>query len=339
MTDELEGDSIREGIVPISGFDLPQSRFLSERSRRALLRWEELRVWIAKNCPGHWADPVAVPQVRKFYDEHWYPPLIDATRALYDATVQRTEIAGVDVEVFSPAAGFSAKRQRHVLINLHAGGFTIGAPHAGRLESIPIAALGGFKVVSVDYRMAPEFEFPAATDDVVMVYRELLKSHRPMEIGIYGCSSGAVLTSQVVARLQAELVPLPAAVGMFCGAGSYWSGGDSAHLVAARFNQSVKYLNEHPFFTRVDPADPLVSPSWSADVLAKFPPSLLIAATRDQLLSSVVHMHSRLFAAGVQAQLHVWEGLDHAFFHLPDLPESRQVHEITAAFFDRHLHC
>jgi acetyl esterase/lipase len=48
-------------------------------------------------------------------------------------------------------------------------------------------------------------------------------------------------------------------------------------------------------------------------------------------------MHSRLAAAGVEAQLHVWEGLDHAFFYNPDFPQSREAHEVAIRFFDRHL--
>jgi acetyl esterase/lipase len=66
--------------------------------------------------------------------------------------------------------------------------------------------------------------------------------------------------------------------------------------------------------------DALVFPLRSSAALAQFPPSLLMSATRDYALSSVIHMHSRLAAAGVEARLHVWEGLDHAFFYNPDFP-------------------
>ena len=71
--------------------------------------------------------------------------------------------------------------------------------------------------------------------------------------------------------------------------------------------------------------------------MANFPPSLLVTATRDQALSSVAHTHSRLIKQGVRADLHVCEGLGHAFFFDPDLPQSREVYEVAVKFFDKNL--
>jgi acetyl esterase/lipase len=71
--------------------------------------------------------------------------------------------------------------------------------------------------------------------------------------------------------------------------------------------------------------------------MARFPPSLLIASTRDLALSSVVYTHSVLVQQRVPAELHVWEGLPHSFFVDPELPQSREVYEIAARFFDRNL--
>jgi acetyl esterase/lipase len=71
--------------------------------------------------------------------------------------------------------------------------------------------------------------------------------------------------------------------------------------------------------------------------MAKFPPSLLIATTRDIGESAVVYTHSQLIKLGVEADLHVWEGLDHCFFGGFDVPESRDVYDVIVKFFDRHL--
>jgi epsilon-lactone hydrolase len=95
------------------------------------------------------------------------------------------------------------------LINLHEGGFVFGGRWGGQIESIPIAAVGKFKVMSVDYRMAPEHRFPAASGDVAAVYRELLNTYQPKNIGIYGCSACGLLTAQAVAWLQKEGLPPP----------------------------------------------------------------------------------------------------------------------------------
>jgi acetyl esterase/lipase len=172
------------------------------------------------------------------------------------------------------------------------------------------------------------------------VYRELLKTYQPGSIGIYGCSAGGLLTAQSVAWLLKEGLPLPGAVGMFCAAGSYYGEGDSGHFFAASTGTPLSGVTQprgHPYFKNVDPKDPLVFPSRSAELLSRFPPSLLITSTRDQGLSSVAYMHSRLVALGVEAELHVWEGLTHGFFQDPDLPESREAHDVAVKFFERHL--
>jgi monoterpene epsilon-lactone hydrolase len=225
---------------------------------------------------------------------------------------------------------------------LHGGGFVTGAGTGARIESIPIAAVGRFKVISVEYRMAPEYTFPAASEDVEAVYREFLKTYRPEDIGIYGCSAGGELTGQMVAWFQWKGLPMPGAVGMFCAAASYWGEGDSGRVTAALWGvsaQDVTDSRKNLYLKDVDPSDPLAFPIHSPQVLAKFPPALLISSTRDVGLSSVVHTHSELVANGVQAELHVWEGLDHEFFFFidPDLPESRQVYDVVAKFFDQHL--
>lgn len=120
---------------------------------------------------------------------------------------------------------------------------------------------------------------------------------------------------------------------MFC-AGAAWNEGDSAYLPA---NVSRQTSLENPYFKDTDSNNPLTFPLRSPDAMAKFPPSLLIASTRDQALSSVVRTHSVLVARGVDADLHVWEGLGHAFYFDPALPESQEVFDVIVKFFDRHL--
>lgn len=338
----LAADSLAEdlpdGTVHVRAFDLPLSGFLSAETQAVLRRQAKEREELNKVCPiKDFKDLVAI---RQCLEKHYYPALIARHRARYPVTIQPETIAGVATEIITPAEGVSATNRQRVLINLHGGGFIAGGRWGGQAESIPIAAVGKFKVVAVDYRMAPEHRFPAASEDAAAVYRELLKTYEAKNIGLYGCSAGGVLTAQTVAWLQREGLPPPGAVGMFCGAGSYWGEGDSGHFTAALSGISLSMVTvpqENPYFKDVDSNDPLAFPMRSPQITAKFPPSLLIASTRDVALSSVAQMHSRLVAQGVEADLHVWEGLDHAFFFDPDLPESREVYDVTAKFFDRHL--
>jgi acetyl esterase/lipase len=93
------------------------------------------------------------------------------------------------------------------------------------------SSIGRIRVITVDYRMAPENKYPAAEDDVIALYRELLKMYRAENIGIYGCSAGASLTGSVVAKLIQSGQPKPGVIGMF-GYGPFGqrSGGDSNYI-------------------------------------------------------------------------------------------------------------
>ena len=192
----------------------------------------------------------------------------------------------------------------------------------------------------------PEHKHPAASEDVAAVYRELLKSYRAENIGLYGCSAGGMLTAMSVAWFQAHGLPRPGAVGIFCaGAGApkgmSIADGDAAYtagpLGELRVPQADAPAARGGYFAGTDPADPLVAPINSPEVLAKFPPTLLITATRGFELSGAVYTHTQLVKNGVDARLHVWEGLFHGFFYNADVPESQDAYRVIVDFFARTL--
>jgi acetyl esterase/lipase len=242
------------------------------------------------------------------------------------------------------------------MVNLHGGGFEVGGGGVhGLLESIPISAVAQIKVVTVDYRMGPENVFPAASEDVAAVYRSLLKDYPAKNIGIYGCSAGGVLAAQSAAWIQHEKLPRAGAIGIFS-AGAFadftgspqapgsW-GGDSRYLAAPlqgesplpALDASHTTVSRVPYLAHVDLTDRLVSPGYASDVLAQFPPTLLITGTRAYDMSAAVQTERNLRKAGVEADLELWDGLGHCFFLDSDLPESKEMFEVVAKFFDRHL--
>ena len=338
-TPKVEQD---DGTLHVRAFDLPESALLSDETRAALkqLRAAQEEDKVAfKSCPTtEGAATADVPAIRKCQREAFYKTSsYKSLRDRYDVVIASQEIAGVHAEVFLPRAGVASKNRKRVLINVHGGGFVSGSRTASHLESIPIASVGQIKVISIDYRMAPEHSYPAATEDVAKVYRELSKDYKPGNIGLYGCSAGAVLAAQSVAWFQKEGLAPPGAVGLFCGAGAYWGEGDSGTIAAALYAYPADTSRDNAYLKNADPNDPVAFPIRSKAVLARFPPALLIASVRDPALSSVAHMHSRLVALGVPAELHVWEGLGHAFFFDHVLPESSEAFDVTVRFFDRVL--
>ena len=335
-TSKQDGDSVR-----VQPFDLPQSVYLSEETRSVLRQHHAL--WAAAfndSCGSlQGANLARLTQIREcqaaaFYASEIYRQIRDR----YPVSITSQRIGGVYSEIFTPNQGIGRQNQKRVLINLHGGGFLEGSRTVSHLESIPIAGAGHIKVVSVDYRQAPEARFPAASEDVAAVYRELLKTYQPKNIGIYGCSAGGLLTAQTIAWLQKENLPLPGAVGMFCMGATYTGKGDSFFIAraieGAPADEFAKYF---AYFEGTKPDDPLVYPVLSQTVLRAFPPSLLVTGTRDHALSAVVYTHSRLSQLGVETELHVFEGLGHAFFYDPALPESREVYALVSKFFDAHL--
>lgn len=275
-------------------------------------------------------------------------PYLARQKALYPVLRTEMRMGGVRTWVYTPAEGVDPANAERVLISLHGGGFTGCWPGCAELEAIPIAALGKVKVVAVDYRQQPEHLFPAASEDVAAVYRELLRTHRPENIGVYGCSAGGMLTGMAMAWFQKEGLPTPGAAGVLCAGlttGNSAFGGDSGYVATVlgegRPAPRPPGVGAAPrmmsYLAQVDPMDPLVSPGVSEMVLEAFPPTLVISGTRSFDLSAAVHAHALLTRAGVEADLHVWEGMFHGFFYNPDVPESREAYEVIVRFFDAHL--
>jgi monoterpene epsilon-lactone hydrolase len=264
----------------------------------------------------------------------------DSAEALrvYPVKVEEKIIAGVRTDIITPLDVPDSERRR-VLINLHGGGFI--SDSGSLIEGIPIAYLTKTKVVSVYYRLAPENPFPAAVDDVVAVYKELLKTYQPRSIGIFGTSAGAILTGEVAVKLKQSGLPLPAALGMFSTLADFSRPSDSQQLFSLNgFSgdiapQSSDRPHDERYVGKTDPKDPVLSPLF-AD-LHGFPPCLLVTSTRDLLLSNTSIFHRALLRAGVNSQLVVFEALPHAFWYHFQLPETKEALQIMANFFDRNV--
>jgi acetyl esterase/lipase len=212
----------------------------------------------------------------KLVQDNGIPPLlagyITRQRALFAVTRRDITIGGVHAYEYVPKAGIAAENRQRVLINLHGGGFSGCWPGCAELESLPIAALARIRVVSLDYRQAPKYHFPAASEDVAAAYRELLETYRAQNIGIYGCSAGGMLTGMAVAWFQQHGLPAPGAIGILCAgltmAGNGF-GGDSAYTTAAIGESRAPppprvdagALPPLQYFAGASLSDPLVAPA------------------------------------------------------------------------------
>jgi acetyl esterase/lipase len=199
---------------------------------------------------------------------------------------------------------------------------------------------GRFRVISVDYRMSPDFPFPAPLDDATAVWRALVQQNDPRRMAIFGSSAGGALTLSLLLRAKAEGLPLPAAIAP----GTPWADlaalGDT--IAANAFVDNVLVSNTgwagaaaRLYAAGRDLSDPLLSPIHGD--FRGFPPAILTSGTRDLLLSDTVRVHRNLRRAGVEAALQVFEGQSHAQFLASFVPETEEAFGEIAGFLGRHL--
>ena len=328
QTDGIKGD----GTVIVQSFELPPSDYLSEAAKAALPRKvvdaeAPLQAALAAGKAGEMR--AMIPQYMK--------PRIDDLKNLYGVKTEVGSIAGIGSVTFEPESGIPEENRDKILLNLPGGGFVMGhAGGTGSLESIPLSKLAGVKIVSITYRQAPEHRFPAASEDVAVVYRELLKTYLPENIGIFGCSAGGMLAAQSMAWFLKENLPLPKAIGIFCASADARWAGDSRHF-GRPFAGLPPAESERLYIPKADMSSPFASPILSHETLKQFPPTLFVTGTRAFEMSAATNSHKELVKAGVDARLHVWDGLGHAFFYDPKLPESREAFDVMADFFGDRL--
>jgi acetyl esterase/lipase len=293
----------------------------------------EAQTWLeslTRTSPG----PETLAERRARTDE-WRAQDSAEARKLYPVNVEEAITGGVRTDIITPL-GMPAENRTRVLINLHGGGFN--SDSGSLIEGVPISNLARMKVVSVYYRLAPENPFPAAVDDVVAVYKELLKTYKPHSIGIFGTSAGAILTCEVTVKLKQLGLPLPGALGVFSSLADFSRAGDSRQLFSLNgFPGQMQpvdsqHLPDSEYVGKTDRKDPVLSPLF-AD-LHGWPTSLLVTSTRDLLLSDTTIFHRALLGAGNASQLVVFEALPHAFWYHFQLPETKEALELMAKFFN-----
>ena len=268
---------------------------------------------------------------------------IAATNAMFDpmidnmldcpATVERKTIGGVSVGVGTPN---EMKHKDRARLCIHGGAFVILGGRYVMGDAAQTAAESGCVAYSVDYRMPPDFPYPAAVDDCLAVYRELLKDYEPRRIAISGASAGGNLAAAVTLRIRDAGLPLPGAIGLLSPAVDLASAGDSwqiNHGVDVMLTQRERaggiYVDEH------DLHEPYASPLF-ADFARGFPPTFIQSGTRDRLLSDAARLHRALVNAGIETELHIWEAMPHGGFG-GFAPEDEEIRMQFLKFAEKHL--
>lgn len=227
------------------------------------------------------------------------------------------------------------------ILYFHGGSFLMGSPETGMPLTASLVARTRMRSFSLDYRLAPEHPFPAAIEDGVAAYRDLLdRGISSAAIAFAGDSAGGGLCITTCLKARSEGLPLPVAIVTF-----------SAGLDATRSGESIDSKNGlDPFFTResfresgqmylggADPNQELLSPAILAD-LTGFPPLLLQVGTNELLLDDSTRLAARAREAEVDVILDVTANVPHVFQGYNGvLEEADQALDRAALFLTQHL--
>jgi acetyl esterase/lipase len=214
-----------------------------------------------------------------------------------------------------PVAHIGTETGEDVVFHLHGGAYLLGSAAVMSKLSGAVGARAGARVISVDYRLAPEDPFPAGLDDAVAAYRALLDSGVPAaRIAFLGESAGGGLVLATLLAARDVGLPLPSSAVVI----SPWtdltlSGESMTNRAEADPTLAKDALAAAAagYAGQTDPADPLLSPVF-AD-LHGLPPLLIQVGSNEILLDDAVRLAARAAADDVEVRLEVTPGATHVF--------------------------
>lgn len=266
--------------------------------------------------------------------------IVSGFATMLGVKVEPVTIAGVNCFKVTPKT-IAPGKEKNLLFHVHGGAFVFNGGIAGTGEAVLLAHTCQMPTLSVDYRMPPDHPFPAAPDDVLTVWKEVIKNQQPKTVVMGGTSAGAGLTMTTMLRCKEEKLPMPAALLLGTPGADLTKTGDTVFLNAEIDHLLGRYEGRIEACLKLyangkDLKDPMLSPVYGD--LTGFPPTILITGTRDLLLSTTARTHRKLRAAGIPAEIHVFEGMCHAeYLTSYPSPESKECLAEIAQFFDRYL--
>ncbi|MDX2546841.1 alpha/beta hydrolase [Streptomyces sp. WI04-05B] len=233
--------------------------------------------------------------------------------------VQLTEevIAGVPVLRASSGA-----RARGTVLYLHGGAYVAGRARDG-VTAAHISADEGPDLVSIEYRCAPEHPYPAAVEDALAVYRELVRAPGPDRLVVVGESAGGGLALVLLQKAREEGLPMPAAVvPIFPWVDLSLSGASSTANIGRDMLTRSQLLEAAAWYAcGRDLRDPGLSPLFGS--FRGFPRTYVPVGQHDLLLDDARRLVARMRAEDVQVDFDEWPGTIHGFVRVPSA-EGRQ---------------
>ncbi len=249
-----------------------------------------------------------------------------------DVTIEKKQVKGFELELLNIASAVPGK----YIYYIHGGGFVQGEAEWGHFCAVQIARRTRRNIVSITYRLAPEYRFPTAPLDCLEGYKYMLdEGIKPEDIIFLGESSGGNLVLAAAVACKQQKVAMPAAivaispvVNLNFDFPAYKERADRECILPYNQNRFA----QHEYMLDKDLSNPLASP-YFADCHG-FPPVFLGVSTEEMLFDDSIKMHEKLLKEDVDSTLVVWEGMWHTFYMM-DFPESYQVFDQVKEFCER----
>jgi acetyl esterase/lipase len=274
------------------------------------------------------------------------PAMIDATRARMERMGDRGELAPPMTRHSDDLGGVATewtrtnRLSRGVILYCHGGGYVVGSPRVYRRLAARLAALTGCDVAAIDYRLAPEHVYPAAPDDAIRAYRELLsRGIDASSIVIAGDSAGGNLALVTLLRARDLGLPLPGA-GVLLSPWTDLTGSGASMQTNAKLDPMLpaQRIDEaaRMYAPDADLGDPDISPLFGD--FGGLPPLSIHVGTTEILLDDSQRLADRARQHGVRVELRTWHRMPHVFPMFADfLPEGRRALDEIAQFIGTRL--
>jgi acetyl esterase/lipase len=222
-----------------------------------------------------------------------------------------------------------ARTDRGVLY-LHGGGYTIGSLDAYNSLMAHLSVACQADVTGLDYRLAPEYTYPAALEDAVAAFEEMSESMAAEKIMIAGDSAGGGLALACMLKLKDEKSRLPGCATLISPWTDLTCSGESLGRERETYVEgALPYIGDFP------PETVGISPLFGE--FEGLPPLLIQVASDEAMLDDSTRLEARARAADVSVDIRLFDEAFHVFQVFTDLPEAQEALSEIGSFFDLHI--
>ena len=253
-----------------------------------------------------------------------------------DVTVTAAALGGVPTAEIT----IDGIEPRHVVLYFHGGVYVIGDAFQAAGLASQVGRRTGAKVISVDYRLAPEHPYPAAVDDALAAYEALLRGGTaPSDIAFAGESAGGGLAVATLVNARDHGLPLPGAAFVMSPYADLTLAGatmETKREADPLFTPQALQARVADYTSGQDAALGLISPIF-AD-LSGLPPLIIQAGTHEVLLDDAIRLARQAATADVEVTLDITPGVPHVFqVYYPILDEAAAALDRAGQLLSAHL--